>query len=312
MSSVENDDRGRAAPPIGTAAVRAPIGAVLVLMRPPQWVKNLLVFAALLFSHHLFVAESLVRAIVAFLTFCLLASASYVLNDVRDVENDRRHPVKRSRPLAAGEVSIPAALGLAAVLSLAGVALATVLGREFLGAALAYVALQVAYSFALKDVVILDVMCIAAGFVVRAVAGGIAIAVYVSPWLVICSFLLALFLALGKRRHEVVLLETRAASHRASLRDYSPYFLDQMIAVVTASTVVAYAIYTASSEVREKLQTEHLYLTLPFVLYGIFRYLYLVHQREEGGNPTQLLLSDRPLWVNVVLWIATVVWLLYF
>jgi len=174
-----------------------------------------------------------------------------------------------------------------------------------------YFVLQVAYTFWLKEVVILDVMSIAAGFVIRAVAGGVLIVVPVSPWLIICTFLLALFLGFSKRRHELILLEARATNHRASLKEYSPYFLDQMIAVVTASTVVAYAIYTASPEVRDKLGTDKLYLTIPFVLFGIFRYLYLVHQREEGGNPTQLLLRDQPLLIDVLLWITTATLLLY-
>jgi len=163
----------------------------------------------------------------------------------------------------------------------------------------------------LKDVVILDVMAIAAGFVIRAGAGGVLITVPVSPWLIICTFLLMMFLGFSKRRHELILLEGRATDHRAALKEYSPYFLDQMIAVVTASTVVAYAIYTVSPEVREKLGTDKLYLTIPFVLFGIFRYLYLVHQREEGGNPTQLLLSDRPLLVDMLLWFVTAALLLY-
>lgn len=284
---------------------------VLRLIRPTQWVKNLLVFAALIFAKQLFVSESFGRALVAFVSFCAIASFGYVLNDLRDVENDRRHPEKRSRPIAAGRIGTGLAIALSAVLLATGGALAASLGVEFFEVAAAYAALQFAYSFWLKHLVILDVMAIASGFVLRAVAGGVAIDVEISPWLVICSFLLALFLGFGKRRHEVVLLEASAAEHRASLRDYSPYFLDQMIAVVTASTVVAYAIYTASPEVREKLHTESLHFTIPFVLFGIFRYLYLVHQRDEGGNPTQLLLSDRPLWLNVLLWLATVVWLLY-
>jgi len=281
------------------------------LLRPSQWLKNLLVFAALIFSKHLFVAESVGRSLGGFASFCLLASAAYVLNDVHDADKDRRHPVKQRRPIAAGRISTGTALALSAGLAAAALALALFLGNGFLEIAAAYAALQVLYSFALKDVVILDVMAIAAGFVLRAVGGGIVIDVEVSPWLVICTFLLALFLGFSKRRHEVVLLEEQAAEHRASLREYSPYFLDQMIAVVTASTVVAYAIYTVSPEVREKLHTDALYLTLPFVLYGIFRYLYLVHRREGGGNPTQELLTDRPLWVNVVFWIGTAIWLLY-
>jgi 4-hydroxybenzoate polyprenyltransferase len=200
---------------------------------------------------------------------------------------------------------------MAVGLALGAVGLAAFLGERFVGIVVAYLALQVLYSVALKNLVILDAMAIAAGFVLRAVGGGVAIDVAISPWLIICTFLLALFLGFSKRRHEIVLLEEEAGAHRASLREYSPYFLDQMISVVTASTVVAYAVYTVSPEVREKLHTDSLYLTIPFVLYGIFRYLYLVHQREGGGNPTHELLSDRPLWVNILLWIGTAVWLLY-
>ncbi|MBI2964441.1 MAG: decaprenyl-phosphate phosphoribosyltransferase [Deltaproteobacteria bacterium] len=303
MGPVEDKGTGRAAS--ATAA------DVLRLLRPAQWVKNLLVFAALIFSKHLFVAESAGRAAVAFAAFCLLASAGYVLNDLQDAERDRRHPAKRLRPVASGRIAAGTAGALGAGLATVALALAAALGRDFTEVALAYVALQVAYSFALKDLVILDVMAIAAGFVLRAAAGGVAIAVEVSPWLMICTFLLALFLGFSKRRHEVLLLEGNAAEHRASLREYSPYFLDQMISVVTASTVLAYAVYTVSPEVREKLHTDALHLTIPFVLYGIFRYLYLVHQREGGGNPTRELLTDRPLWVNVALWIGTAIWLLY-
>jgi 4-hydroxybenzoate polyprenyltransferase len=298
------------------AAVRAPAGAAglmdwVALVRPAQWVKNLLVFAALIFSMHLLVAESVLRAIAAFAGFCLVASAAYVVNDVHDAERDRRHPIKRRRPVAAGRVAPQSALLVAALLAAAGAGLAVALGQRFAAVVAAYAVLQVLYSFALKDVVILDVMAVATGFVLRAVAGGVVIDVYVSPWLMICTFLLALFLGFSKRRHEVVLLEAGAGAHRETLRDYSPYFLDQMISVVTASTVLAYAIYTVSPEVREKLHTDSLYLTIPFVLYGIFRYLYLVHRREGGGNPTHELLTDRPLWVNVLLWIGTAIWLLY-
>jgi 4-hydroxybenzoate polyprenyltransferase len=274
-------------------------------------VKNLLVFAALIFSQHLFDLERVAAALAAFASFCALASAAYVWNDLHDAERDRLHPEKRLRPLAAGRISTASAQALAAVFLAAGLLLAIGLGRDFAVLAIGYAALQLVYTYALKDVVILDAMSIAAGFVLRAVGGGVAIDVEISPWLVICTFLLALFLAFSKRRHEVLLLEHGAAGHRASLAEYSPYFLDQMISVVTASTVVAYAIYTASPEVREKLGTDTLYLTVPFVLFGIFRYLYLIHQRAEGGNPTQLLVTDRPLWINIVLWLATAVWLLY-
>src|SRR5262249_16088605 len=283
----------------------------LTLLRPDQWVKNLLVFAALIFSRHLFITDSLVRALLAFASFCLVASASYLMNDVHDAENDRLHPSKRLRPIAAGRVAPSTALLVAALLMAGGVGIAVALGSRFALTIVAYAVLQIAYSFLLKDIVIVDVMAIATGFVFRAVGGGGVIDVDVSPWLIICTFPLALFLGFSKCRHEVQLLEENAVAHRRSLREHSPSFLDQMISVVTASTVLAYAIYSVSPEVREKLHTDSLYLTIPFVLFGIFRYLYLVHQREGGGNPTRELLTDRPLWVNVLLWIGTAIWLLY-
>jgi 4-hydroxybenzoate polyprenyltransferase len=281
------------------------------LLRPMQWSKNTVLFAALIFAKHLFVLSDVLTVVLGFLAFCSLASGAYVMNDLRDCERDREHPLKSLRPLPAGRVRHGTALALSIGLVLSGMLGAVTLELQFGMLAGVYFILQVAYTFWLKEVVILDVMSIAAGFVIRAVAGGVMIGVPVSPWLIICTFLLALFLGFSKRRHELVLLEARATTHRASLKEYSPYFLDQMIAVVTASTVVAYAIYTASPEVREKLGTDKLYLTIPFVLFGIFRYLYLVHQREEGGNPTQLLLTDQPLLIDVLLWIATASLLLY-
>lgn len=284
---------------------------VVRLLRPTQWSKNSVLFAALIFSKHLFVVWDVFLTVLAFAAFCCVSSGAYVMNDLRDCERDRQHPLKSLRPLPSGRVSRGTAVVLALALMTAGLIGATLLDPAFGGLTLLYVVLQVAYTFWLKETVILDVMAIASGFVIRAVAGGVLIHVPVSPWLIICTFLLALFLGFSKRRHELILLDDRATDHRTSLREYSPYFLDQMIAVVTASTVVAYAIYTVSPEVREKLGTEKLYLTIPFVLFGIFRYLYLVHQKEEGGNPTQLLLSDRPLQVDVVLWIATAALLLY-
>ncbi len=281
------------------------------LLRPTQWSKNLVVYAALIFAKHLFNRTDVVVVSIGFVSFCLTASAAYVMNDLRDCERDRQHPLKSLRPLPAGRVRRSTATALSVALLASGITVALALGLGFGMLVILYFALQVAYTFWLKELVILDVMGIAAGFVIRAAAGGVLIAVPVSPWLIICTFLLALFLGFSKRRHELILLEGRAIEHRASLKEYSPYFLDQMIAVVTASTVVAYAIWTVSPEIREKLGTEKLYLTIPFVLFGIFRYLYLVHQREEGGNPTQLLLTDRPLLVDVLLWIVTAAVLLY-
>jgi 4-hydroxybenzoate polyprenyltransferase len=281
------------------------------LLRPFQWHKNAVVFAALIFAKHLFVLHDLAVVLGAFVAFCFVASGAYVINDLRDCERDRQHPEKCRRPLPAGRVTPGAAVVLAAALLFVGGTGAVTLGRGFALLVGLYFVLQIVYTFELKEVVILDVMAIAAGFVIRAIAGGVVIHVPVSPWLIICTFLGALFLSFGKRRHELVLLEGRAREHRSILKEYSPYFLDQMIAVVTASTVVAYAIYTASPEVIHKLGTDKLYLTIPFVLFGIFRYLYLVHQRDEGGNPTQLLLTDGPLRLNLLLWIVTATALIY-
>lgn len=280
-------------------------------MRPTQWSKSLVIFAALIFSRHLLDPDYVARVVAAFVCFCLVSSGAYVMNDVRDRERDRLHPLKARRPIPAGRVSPGSAVALSVLLILTGLSGALLLGGAFAALTLLYLALQAAYTFVLKDMVILDVMAIAAGFVIRAVAGAVVISVPFSTWLIICTFLLALFLALAKRRHELVLLDTNATNHRASLAEYSPYFLDQMIAVVTPSTVVAYAIYTVSPEVQQKLGTSNLYLTFPFVVFGIFRYLYLVHQREQGGNPTQVLLNDRPMQAAILLWLLTVVVLLY-
>jgi len=281
------------------------------LLRPTQWSKNTVLFAALIFAKHLFNLHDCIAVILGFVAFCAVASGAYVMNDLRDCERDRQHPLKSLRPLPSGRVSRGTAIGLCVGLMLAGLTGAAALGAGFGAMTCLYLLLQFAYTFWLKEVVILDVFAIAAGFVIRAVAGGVVINVPVSPWLIICTFLLMCFLGFCKRRHELVLLEDRATDHRSSLREYSPYFLDQMISVVTASTVVAYAIYTASPEVIRKLGTDKLYLTIPFVLFGIFRYLYLVHQREEGGNPTQLLLSDRPLLADLLLWVVTATVLIY-
>jgi 4-hydroxybenzoate polyprenyltransferase len=281
------------------------------LLRPTQWSKNTVLFAALIFAKRLFDPRDVLLVSLGFVCFCAMASGAYVMNDLRDCERDRQHPLKSQRPLPSGRIGRPTAVVLVGVLMGTGLAGSFVLNGGFGVLAALYLVLQVGYTFWLKEIVILDVMAIAAGFVIRAGAGGVLITVPVSPWLIICTFLLMMFLGFSKRRHELILLEGRAIDHRASLKEYSPYFLDQMIAVVTASTVVAYAIYTVSPEVREKLGTDKLYLTIPFVLFGIFRYLYLVHQREEGGNPTQLLLSDQPLLVDMLLWVMTAALLLY-
>ena len=288
-----------------------PAVAFLRSLRPHQWTKNLVVFAALGFSKHLFEGPPLLQAVLAFAIFCGLSGSVYLVNDVADVERDRLHPLKRLRPIASGQLSTRAGALLAVLLGLGCLAAAWTLGTGFLACSAAYLALNLAYSFRLKEVVILDVLAVSAGFVLRAVAGGLAIGVQISQWLLICTLLLALFLSLSKRRHEIVSLSGQASEHRAILAEYSPYLLDQMIAVVTASCLVAYAFYTTAPETREKFRTENLAFTLPFVLYGILRYLYLVHQKEQGGSPTDVLITDRPLLVNVALWALAVVLILY-
>jgi len=287
------------------------IRAILVSLRPHQWTKNLLVFAALALSKHLFEREAFLRALLAFGIFCGLSGTIYVVNDLTDLARDRLHPRKRHRPLASGALSPEAARGVAGVLGLACLGLSLLLGRDFALAALLYTLLNLAYSFRLKEIVILDVLSISMGFLLRGVAGALAIAVQFSDWLVVCTILLALFLALAKRRHELTSLNDAAAGHRPILAEYSPYLLDQMISVVTASCLMAYAFYTMAPETVEKYRTDRLAWTIPFVLYGIFRYLYLVHQRDQGGSPTDLLLTDRPLLVDVALWALSIVLIVY-
>jgi len=280
-------------------------------LRPQQWTKNLFVFAGLLFSGHLLDRAAWPPAVAAFLIFCGLSGAVYLVNDVLDRAADAQHPIKRHRPIASGALSTSAALVAALVLAGVCVAGATAINGQLTMAAVGYVVLLATYSAALKHYVIIDVLTLAAGFVLRAVAGAVAIGVPISHWLLVCTTLLALFIGLSKRRHELTLLNDGAAGHRPILQEYSPYLLDQMISVVTAATLVAYSVYTISSETAGRLGSDRLGLTIPFVLYGIFRYLYLVHQRNEGGSPSELLLTDRPLLVCVALWVAAVVLVIY-
>jgi 4-hydroxybenzoate polyprenyltransferase len=281
------------------------------LARPHQWSKNLVIFAALLFSQNLLHSRHFLLTVIAFAAFCALASFGYVINDIADREADRRHPEKRNRPLACGDLEVNEAIGIAAALAVAGAALSIVLGVNFALAGLLYLALQFSYSLYLKRIVIVDVIAIATGFVLRAFAGGVAINVEVSPWLIFITFVLALLLALTRRRHELVVLGTAAAAHRNALSQYNIGLIDQMISVVAGSTLVGYMIYTASPEVEHKLGTNRLYLTVPFVVLGILRYLYLVNARQEGGDPARLLLKDRTLLASVVLWVAADFCLLY-
>ena len=280
-------------------------------LRPQQWTKNLLVFAGIGFSGRLLDREAWPAAVAAFVIFCGLSGTVYLINDVLDRKADAQHPIKRLRPVASGELSPQVAIAAALVIGAACLAGAAAVNPGLGLIAAAYVALLLAYSTALKHYVIIDVLTLAGGFVLRAVAGAVAIGVPISHWLLVCTTLLALFLGLSKRRHELTLLADGAAGHRPILQEYSPYLLDQMIAVVTASTLIAYSVYTISSETAERLGSDRLGLTIPFVLYGIFRYLYLVHQRRGGGSPSDMLLTDRPLLACVALWVATAVLVIY-
>jgi len=301
-------------PPVAAAEAfrsHSLLSGLLASLRPSQWTKNLIIFAGVLFGQRLTDVSAVLAAAGAFVIFCLLSGVVYLINDVMDREADRRHPIKKARPIASGALPVRAALTAAGLIAAGALVSALALRPEFGLVALLYVVLLGLYSWRLKHVVIIDVLTIAVGFVLRAVAGAVVIPVAVSVWLYLLTILLALFLALAKRRHELVLLADGATGHRRILQEYSPYLLDQMISVVTASTLVAYAIYTVSPETTAKFQTHWLGLTLPFPLYGIFRYLYLVHQKDGGGSPSDMLLTDRPLLICVALWAAVVALIIY-
>ncbi len=295
-----------------TPAPSNQLAAMVRLARPHQWIKNGLVLAALVFSQRLFVPIDAALAMLAFVAFCALASAGYVLNDIADREVDRLNPEKCDRPLARGEVSLNAARIMASTLAGVALLLSIALGWKFLLIALLYAGLQFTYSLWAKQFVVIDVIAVAIGFVLRAFAGGVALQVEVSPWLAFITFVLAMFLVLARRRHELIALGDGATAHRGALSQYSVRLIDQMISIVAGSTLVSYMIYTASPEVEAKLGTPHLYLTVPFVAFGILRYLYLIDERNEGGDPARVLLQDRPLQIAVALWLLTDIALLYF
>jgi len=273
------------------------------LLRPKQWVKNFFVFGAIIFARKFLVLDDLWKTLAAFGLFCAVSSSIYIINDIFDRKEDALHPEKKDRPIASGRVSVGAGwvwaggLGLLGLLGAFGI-------NQYLGVVvLAYFVLNFCYSVVLKHIVILDVIVVALGFVLRVAAGAAAILVPVSPWIIITTLLLALFMALAKRRHELGLLEGSSSKHRRILAEYNPAFLDQMIGVVTTSTLITYALYTMSAETIKHTGTDKLILTVPIVLYGIFRYQYLVYKKEQGGNPTKMMLTDRPLIVAVLLWV---------
>ncbi len=278
-------------------------------LRPEQWLKNGFVLAPLIFSGSLTDSDAVIRSLLAVVAFCAVASATYLINDVLDREADRGHPVKRNRPIASGAVGVGVALGMAFILIIVGAGVAWFLGDWFSSVLGAYLVITLLYSTLLKQLVFVDVLVVALGFVLRVVGGAVAIEVPVSRWILLCAYLLALYLALGKRRSELVLLGEAAGSHRVVLGHYTLPMVDQAISVVLGATVLAYTLYTVAPDTVVKVGSEGLMATVPVVLYGLFRYLYLLHRHELGGSPTKALLTDRPLLVCVLLWlgIATIV-----
>ena len=279
-----------------------PVYVLIKAMRVYQWSKNLLLFAALLFSQQFLDPTQVGIVVQAFFAFSMVASATYLLNDIMDRKKDQLHPKKKKRPLASGAMSVPVAIVLLLALLGGGFTLAYSIRIEFLGIVMFYMALTIAYTLVLKHIIIVDVLAIATGFVARALAGAIAIDVLFSNWLVVCTLFLATFLSLCKRRHELTLLDENAEDHRKVLLQYTVHYLDQLILVMASGAIITYTIYTCSPEVVERLGTDKLYLTLPFVLYGVFRYIFTIHHHTGGDDPSRALLKDWPLGLCVVLW----------
>lgn len=291
------------------------ITAVIKLMRPRQWTKNLIVFVAVVFSGRVLILADAFNAVLGFVLFCFLSSSVYILNDVLDAPYDRRHPEKRNRPIASGKISPTAGALLCAAFAAASlVGSFWLLGWKFGACATTYFVINLFYSFGVKRVVILDSVTIALGFVLRAIAGIYAIVAepgQLSEWLLICTFFLALFLAFSKRRGEITDLSENAAVHRPILASYSPKLIDEMIGVTTASSVMSYSLYTIWPGTVARLGTNKMIYTIPFVVYGIFRYLYLIYKKGKGAQPSAILITDRPLQVNILLYVAAVFVILY-
>jgi 4-hydroxybenzoate polyprenyltransferase len=281
-------------------------GAFLRLARPKQWTKNGFVLAGVVFSGEALQAPGVAAALLAFVAFCALSGAVYAANDVLDVAEDRKHPTKRLRPVASGEIPVRIAALYAVLLATGGLALAFFVGLVVGLAGLTYLVLQAVYTLVLKHMVVLDVMSISAGFVIRALAGVAAVGEPISSWLVVCTGLLTLFLGFSKRRYELFVLRDEAEVYRRNLKDYSVEMLDQMMNIMVAATIIAYTMYTFFA-----YNHSYMMASIPFVIYGVFRYMLLVH-RDGGGDPDTLLLSDRPLQVTLLLWLAVVMTVIYF
>jgi 4-hydroxybenzoate polyprenyltransferase len=273
-------------------------------MRPREWSKNLLVFSGVVFSKSLLDPNNLRLSLLGFLVFCAAASGIYIFNDLCDLKADREHPTKRNRPIASGALNVNLArFGMTALLLIAMTG-SLALGYMFALVIAVYLITCIGYSLRLKDVVILDVIIIASGFVLRAVSGAVLIGVSASEWLVLCTSMVALLIGFGKRRHELVLLEGKAGGHRKNLSEYSLPFLDALMNICAGAAVITYALYTRADETVARVGSTAMLLTIPFVVYGVFRYLFLIHKRKVGGDPVQILFSDRPTQLNLLLWIS--------
>ncbi len=284
----------------------------LKLLRPTQWTKNLIVFAGIIFARHLHYTADLLKVFETFIIFTLLVSGNYIINDIVDAREDRLHPRKSKRPIAARKIRAQTASWVGTILIALALIWAYLAGDHLFILATLYFIFSFAYIFYLKHVVIIDVLILSFGFVIRAIAGVVVINVEISSWLLICTVLLSLFLAISKRRFEFTLMENTARVHRPALSHYSPLLLDQMISVVTSATLVSYCLYTLAPETVAKFQTKNLFYTIPFVIYGIFRYLYITYKKELADAPERALYRDWPLLVDIVLWVSACVLIIYF
>jgi len=284
---------------------------LILLMRPQQWIKNLLVFAAPMFSLHLFDKNTLPLILKTFCAFCLTSSLVYIINDWRDKDNDRFHPDKKNRPLASGTVSSAEAFILAAFIFAGDVFLISNVNNNLVMILSIYLLLNIGYTFVFKQIAILDIIIISLGFILRAISGGIVIHVEISNWLLVCTFFLALFFVISKRRYELVSLGDYAEQHRKILADYSLPLLDQMITIVTGLTIITYSLYTLSQNTIDKFHTENLIYTIPFVVFGMFRYLHVIYKQQLGGKPEEILFKDRYIQLSILLWILSVIAIIY-
>lgn len=289
-----------------------PVIGLIRTMRPRQWTKNVIIYAGLVFDGQLLMLNSLLRVTAAFVLLCLVASTIYIINDLVDIEADRQHPRKKKRPLPSGQLSPRTAIAAAVLIPLFSLAAAVYLSPQFAVVLILYFVIHVLYSFWLKNIVIIDIMAITGGFVLRVAAGVVVVQVAnFSPWLYACTGLLALFLAIGKRRQELILLAENAQNIRVTYKDYNLALLDEMLRLVMTGTFVAYLLYTVESQTIMVANTNLALITVPFVLYGLFRYMYLIYVRNEGSAPDELLLQDRPLLASIVLWGLTFIAILY-